>query len=617
MAFNMSAQQLTVNGAISNPQGHPINKALVRAIPSGDTTTTDQNGQFLLQVQTPMTHLLIQHKAYLSQKVVLTGQQRIQVVLQPQVAIPIVEDAEVLEEAVMVQSMDMVHKRESKAAHVSGGVVASHQWQRPPPVPVDPFSNESYAEINENGYHYANAEPLSTFSIDVDRASYANVRRFLNLGQAPPKDAVRIEELINYFEYQYPSPKGKHPVAIQTELTDCPWNESHQLMKVGIKAQSLELEKLPPSSLVFLIDVSGSMTAPNKLPLLKSSMKMLVDQMRPQDQIAIVVYAGAAGLVLEPTKGSEKLLIKQAIDQLQAGGSTAGGAGINLAYSVAQQHFLKEGNNRIILATDGDFNVGASSDQAMEQLVESHRNKGVYLTVLGFGMGNYKDSKMEVLADKGNGNYAYIDNMKEAQKTLVSEFGSTMFTVAKDVKIQVEFNPAVVAEYRLIGYENRMLEKEDFNNDRKDAGEMGAGHVVTAIYEIVPIGASNGLVDPLKYQPQKQASPQGEHEGELATVKLRYKLPSSTQSQLMSVTVNGKDAVDMNKASDDMRWATSVAGFGMLLRESVHAQHINFNDVIAMAEGAKGADDKGYRAECIQLMQLAEAMQPSNTAEKQ
>ncbi|MDC1221353.1 DUF3520 domain-containing protein, partial [Salibacteraceae bacterium] len=381
-----------------------------------------------------------------------------------------------------------------------------------------------------------------------------------------------------------------------------------------VKAKDLDVASLPASNIVFLIDVSGSMNAANKLPLLKSSMKMLVQQMRKEDKVAIVVYAGAAGLVLESTSASEKQKILTAIDNLNAGGSTAGGAGIKLAYKVAVENLITDGNNRIVLATDGDFNVGASSDDDMEKLIESKRSQGVFLTVLGFGMGNYKDSKMEILADKGNGNYAYIDNITEARKTLVNEFGGTMFTVAKDVKIQVEFNPANVAEYRLIGYENRLLNKEDFNNDKKDAGEMGVGHVVTALYEIVPFGKSSNRVDPLKYQEQKEVS-EAVLTNELATVKVRYKEPEDDQSKLMVQTVV-KGEKSIKQASENLRWSASIAGFGMLLRDSEYIATVNYSDIIQLAETAIGKDKEGYRRECLQLMKSAELLDEINTANR-
>ncbi len=424
--------------------------------------------------------------------------------------------------------------------------IAEAQRIIPPAVPqitkpVAPVYDESYQATVENKFQNPLRDPLSTFSVDVDAASYSNIRRYINNGQLPPKYAVRIEEMLNYFDYNLPAPVNKEPIAIHTELSAAPWNPQHRLLRIGLKARVVATEKLPASNLVFLIDVSGSMSDANKLPLVQSSLKMLVDQLRPQDKVAIVVYAGAAGLVLPPTPGNQKTTIKDAIDRLQAGGSTAGGEGIKLAYRMAKENFLKEGNNRVILATDGDFNVGASSDQDMEQLIEQERKSGVFLSVLGYGMGNYKDSKMETLADKGNGNYAYIDNATEARKTLVSEFGGTLFTVAKDVKLQLEFNPAKVAAYRLIGYENRLLNQEDFNNDLKDAGDMGAGHRVTALYEIIPIGVKDNYtnsVDPLKYQkPQPSSSTVKTSSDEMLTIKFRYKEPAGLVSKLSQAVV--------------------------------------------------------------------------------
>ena len=372
------------------------------------------------------------------------------------------------------------------------------------------YNTEDYDGIVENRFLTVTENALSTFSIDVDAASYSNVRRFLQSGQLPPAGAVRTEEMINYFHYDYPQPKNEDPFSINTEMAACPWNPAHRLVLIGLQGKKIPVENLPASNIVFLIDVSGSMMDENKLPLVKASMKMLVDQLREQDKVSLVVYAGNAGLVLPATSGANKNAIKDAIDKLEAGGSTAGGQGIQLAYKTAKENFLKGGNNRVILCTDGDFNVGASSDDDLVRMIEEERKSGVFLTVLGYGMGNYKDNKMEKLADKGNGNHAYIDGLSEAKKVLVNEFGGTLFTIAKDVKLQVEFNPAKVQAYRLIGYENRMLNKEDFNNDKKDAGELGSGHTVTALYEVIPVGVKNEFlekVDKLKYQqPLKPAN---------------------------------------------------------------------------------------------------------------
>lgn len=464
------------------------------------------------------------------------------------------------------------------------------------------FNTEEYDGITENIFHDAMRNPLSTFSIDVDAASYSNIRRFIQGGQRPPKDAVRLEEMVNYFHYEYPQPKGEDPFSINTEISSAPWNEKHKLVLIGLQGKNIPKENLPPSNLVFLIDVSGSMQDVNKLPLLKSSFKLLVQQLREQDHVAIVVYAGAAGLVLPSTSGADKKIILEALDQLEAGGSTAGGAGIRLAYEVAKQNFNKEGNNRVILATDGDFNIGESSNGAMERLIEEKRKEGVFLTVMGFGMGNYKDSKMETIADKGNGNYLYIDSILEAQKALVNEFGGTLFTIAKDVKLQIEFNPAKVKAYRLIGYENRMLKSEDFNNDKKDAGELGSGHTVTALYEIIPVGVESEFykIDELKYQTSK-LDPKTSTGNELMTVKFRYKKPDGDVSKLIvHPLVDGNTPLE--KTSDNFRWASSVAAFGMLLRESEFLNKFSEDSIIRLAQNAKGEDNEGYRAEFISLI---------------
>lgn len=473
------------------------------------------------------------------------------------------------------------------------------------PEAAEPHNTESYDIIKENIFQSPLDHPLSTFSVDVDYASYSNTRRFLMSGNLPPKDAVRIEEFINYFNYDYPAPEGQAPFSIHTEMTSCPWQTEHRLVQIGLKGKDIPKEALPPSNLVFLLDVSGSMDAPNKLPLLKSAFKMLVNQLDNDDYVSIVVYAGASGVVLEPTSCDEKSKIINALDQLDAGGSTAGAEGLELAYKLAQEHFRPEANNRILLATDGDFNVGPSSDAAMQRLIESKRDAGIFLSVLGFGMGNYKDSKMEAIADNGNGNYAYIDNLREARKVLVNELTSTLFTIAKDVKIQVEFNPAKVQAYRLIGYENRLLKAEDFNDDKKDAGDIGVGHTVTAIYEIVPVGVEmkSGDIDPLKYQ-QTQVTDAARKSKEWMTVKLRYKDPEASESKLLQMPVEEMVA----SPSQDLTFAAAVAGFGMLLRESEYKGTCNYELVLELARSGKGADPNGYRGEFIQLVQLAESI---------
>lgn len=460
------------------------------------------------------------------------------------------------------------------------------------------IENESYTKIHENKFKRAVLEPLSTFSIDVDKASYSNVRRLINNGQFVPADAVKIEEMVNYFNYNYPQPKGEHPFSINTEVAKTPWNKDTKLVKVGLQGKTYKNEALPASNLTFLIDVSGSMHSTKKLPLLKSAFKLLVNQLRDKDNVAIVVYAGAAGVVLEPTSGRNKDVIIKALDNLRAGGSTAGGQGIELAYKLAQQHFKKGGNNRVILATDGDFNVGASSNEAMEKLIVEKRKTGVFLSVLGFGYGNYKDSKLETLADKGNGNHAYIDTMQEAKLIFGKEFGGTLFTIAKDVKIQVEFNPAKVQAYRLIGYENRLLANEDFVDDTKDAGELGSGHNVTALYEVIPVGSKSDYlkeVTNLKYTKTKMTDVYAD---ELMTVKFRYKKPDGDKSiELIQIT---KDEV--TEASEDMKFAASVALFGMQLRASQFHNNSKIEDVIALAESGRGDDKDGYRAEFIRLI---------------
>jgi Ca-activated chloride channel family protein len=470
-------------------------------------------------------------------------------------------------------------------------------------------NTESYATIKENGFQNPYKNPLSTFSIDVDAASYSNVRRFINNGSLPPKDAVRVEEMINYFDYEYPQPKGNAPVNIITEISAAPWNTKHKLVQIGLQGKKIATENLPASNLVFLIDVSGSMNEPNKLPLLVSSFKLLADQLRAKDKVAIVVYAGRSGLVLPATAGTDKAKIKEALNALSAGGSTAGGAGIELAYKVAGQNYIKGGNNRVILATDGDFNVGASSDKDMQTLIEEKRKTGIFLTVLGYGMGNIKDSKMETLANKGNGNYAYIDNISEARKVLINEFGGTLFTIAKDVKLQVEFNPEKVQAYRLVGYENRLLEDRDFNDDTKDAGEMGSGHTVTALYEIIPTGIKSsfsGAIDDLKYQENKKVKTNGNSK-EILTVKLRYKDPNGHTSKLIQEAVVDHSSPIIN-TSNNFRFAASVVEFGMLIRQSDFKQNASFERVIQTASGAMGADKEGYRSEFIKLVKSARLM---------
>jgi len=475
-------------------------------------------------------------------------------------------------------------------------------------------SGESYAKIDENPFLEAARAPLSTFSIDVDTASYSNTRRFLNDGQLPPRDAVRIEELINYFNYDYPQPTGDAPFSVTAEVAGCPWNPQHKLVHVGLQGKKISTEDLPPANLVFLIDVSGSMSEPNKLPLVKSSLRMLAEQLNSRDRVAIVTYAGTSGLALPSTPGDRRGEIVAAVDRLAAGGSTNGGEGIQLAYRVAQENFIRGGTNRVILSTDGDFNVGVTSDDALVRLIEEKRQSGIFLSVLGVGAGNLNDSMMEKLADKGNGNYAYIDTEEEARKALGEEVAGTLATIAKDVKIQVEFNPRLVAGYRLIGYENRLLAERDFNDDRKDAGEIGAGHTVTALYEIVPAGqrVENPGVDELKYQ---QAAPPTEGAGanELMTIKLRYKEPDGGDSKPLSVGVPDSGASYRN-ASENFKFSAAVAEFGMLLRDSRYKGQASYDGALELARASKGADLRGYRTEFVKLVETAKGLSARGTA---
>ncbi len=488
------------------------------------------------------------------------------------------------EDAAAVETMDMT-------------VVSTDEL---PEENISDPNTESYAGLEENPFESPQKSPLSTFSIDVDNASYTNIRRFINEGQKVPKDAVRVEEMMNFFKYNYPQPEGQHPFSINTELSDSPWNKNCQLLKIGLQGKNIPMTNLPASNLVFLIDVSGSMDESNKLPLLKESMKILVKELRPQDKVSIVVYAGSAGVVLEPTSGDEKEEILAAFDNLSAGGSTAGGEGIELAYKLAQENFIKEGNNRVVIATDGDFNVGASSDVEMEKLIEEKRKSGVFLTVLGYGMGNFKDSKMEILADKGNGNYAYIDNIQEANRFLGKEFKGSMFAIAKDVKIQIEFNPKHVQAYRLIGYENRKLNAEDFKNDKIDAGELGSGHTVTALYEIIPTGVESDYVpSDLKYT--KVSQNDSGNGNELATIKFRYKKPDGDKSIEMVSTI-GTKKVALDESSSDFKFTTAVAWFGLKLRDSKFIANSSTSDIKRLAKSGLSNDEDGYKAEFIRLV---------------
>ena len=485
------------------------------------------------------------------------------------------------------------------------------QWHAYPyPPPAD--NTESYAPIQGNTFKQVANEPLSTFSIDVDTASYANVRRFLRAGQMPPPDAVRVEEMVNYFPYDYAPPRGKTPFAVHVESAACPWAPAHALVRIALKGKELDAETRPPCNLVFLVDVSGSMSPDNKLPLVKKSIRLLARQLAAQDRVSLVVYAGAAGLVLPPTPASDLSTIDAAVENLQAGGSTAGGAGIQLAYDLALRNLLPEGNNRVVLCTDGDFNVGIVNSEELAGFIANRAQQGIFLTVLGFGMGNYKDDRLETLADKGNGNYAYVDSFSEARKNLAEQAAGTLFAIAKDVKLQIEFNPAQVASYRLVGYENRLLAKEDFNDDKKDAGELGAGHAVTAFYEVVPAGAESAPgVDPLKYQPGADRAPAARKRAndnpEWLTVKLRYKLPKEDRSAKIEVPFVGA-ARPFAEASTDFRFAAGVAAAGLMLRGDPAVMDLGFGDVAAWAAAAVGADPGGHRREFLGLLRDAAAL---------
>jgi len=566
---------------------------------------TDDKGMYRIKVSDGKSTLVFSYIGYLEQRVAVNHRSKVDVVL--------VQQNNTLDEVVVTVNERKAKRQTSPVMNVNAalsGQVSSLYIRGTAYMPNQ--NQESYQKMKENKFINPLKEPLSTFAADVDAASYSNVRRFINSGSLPDKDAVRVEEMINYFQYQVAGPKNDEAVNIVTELTRAPWNTSHQLMRVTLKAKDMPTAKLKASNLVFLIDVSGSMMGPGRLPLVKASLKMLVDQLRAVDHVAIVTYAGSAGVKLESTPGDEKMKIKSAIDELEAGGSTAGAAGIKKAYEIAKQQFIKGGNNRIILASDGDFNVGESSDESMEELIAKESKSGVFLTVLGYGMGNLKDSKMEILADKGHGNYAYIDNISEARKAMVTEFGGTLFTVAKDVKIQVEFNPSYVQAYRLVGYENRLLEAEDFNNDQKMGGDMGVGHVVTALYEIVPIGVESGMVgtvDPLKYQ-QHTSQTTGRRNAELATVKFRYKEPEGEKSRLQQKVVS-TNVAELNNVSEDLRFATAVAELGLLLRDSDFKQKANFDQLITRAKASKGKDEEGYRAEFIRMAENARDLSSS------
>jgi len=609
----------TVTGKVTDETGAALAGVSVHVKGTSTGVSSDVNGSFRITAPGSNSTLVFSAAGYVTAEIKINGRTSISITLKAA--------SQTMQEVVVVGMAQKQRKAVTGSVSTLYGAPPSSAYYQPVYDQIqqyrtdkdgikEDFNREGYDKITENRFLKVTDNPLSTFSIDVDAASYSNIRRFLNQGQLPPAGAVRIEEMVNYFTYQYPQPVKNEPFSINTEISDAPWNKDHKLVLIGLQGKKIPTENLPASNLVFLIDVSGSMQDPLKLPLVKASMKMLVDQLREEDKISMVVYAGAAGLVLEPTSGDEKTKIKDAIDKLEAGGSTAGGAGIKLAYKTARENFVKGGNNRVILCTDGDFNVGESSDDAMERMIEQERKSGVFLTVLGYGMGNYQDAKMQKLADKGNGNHAYIDGISEAKKVLVNEFGGTLFTIAKDVKLQVEFNPTKVQGYRLIGYENRMLAKEDFNDDKKDAGELGSGHTVTALYEVIPVGVKSDFlqkVDSLKYQKNTAPLISSSQTEEILTVKFRYKAPDGDVSKLIEHPVLDKQ-VALTKTSDNFRFAAAVAQFGLLLRESEYKSAASYEEykstasydnVLNLARKAKGYDEEGYRSEFVRLVESA------------
>lgn len=587
----VNAQLVNVSGKVTDAGNKmPIAGCSVQIVGTMTNTLTDKAGNYSIQVAMGGS-LSFSHVGYSIKRMKVTSQ-IMDIALKPEML--------VFNECKLVNASSCMNPSTMMVCGLGNRMAGSINSRN--------NNTEEYKAIEENGFKSVVEAPLSTFSIDVDAASYSNMRRLINTGVLPPADAIRTEELVNYFSYNYPKPTGDDPVKITTEVGDCPWNSKHRLVRIGLKAREIPTENLPASNLVFLIDVSGSMYGPQRLDLVKSSLKLLVNNLREKDKVAIVVYSGAAGVKLEATSGKDKQKIKDEIDNLTASGSTAGGEGILLAYKIARQNFMPNGNNRIILCTDGDFNVGLSSEKELEQLIEKERKSGVFLTVLGYGMGNYKDNKMQSLAEKGNGNHAYIDNLQEANRVLVNEFGATLFTVAKDVKLQVEFNPSQVQTYRLVGYESRLLNDEDFNNDAKDAGELGAGHTVTAFYEVIPVGVENtyvGKVDDLKYQKKQSVASKTTNFNELLTVKMRYKAPDKAGSKKIELPLIDNKG---NNVSSDFRFASAVAMFGQLLRESDYKGDADYLKVINLAKQGLDNDENGYRREFIRLVETAKGL---------
>lgn len=606
-----ASRPLNISGTVTDPNGLPLQNVSVRTPSFG--TVTDRKGLYSLNGIAQGTILTFSLDGYVTRRIEASSSE-LNVRMEPRRKCPVEEATDTEAETLVCaeparRNMKLAMKTEAcrAVADCAGAIPAGGPRRQGCPVAQEPCAEE-YGTIVENRFRSVSTDPLSTFSIDVDGASYSNIRRMINAGTLPPADAVRTEELVNYFTYRYDAPKNDEPVSMNVEAGACPWNETHRLVRIGLKAREIDAKRLPASNFVFLIDVSGSMSGPGRLGLVVASMKLLVDNLRAEDRVAIVTYSGTAQTVLPSTPGDRKQKIKETLDGLEACGATAGGAGLRTAYAIARENFIREGNNRIILCSDGDFNVGPSEPQELERLIARERQSGIFLTVLGYGMGNYKDRTMQTLAEKGNGNHAYIDNLQEANRVLVGEFGSTMHTAAKDVKLQIEFNPAQVQSYRLIGYESRLLHDEDFNDDTRDAGEMGAGHCVTAFYEIVPAGAQGnvpGSVDPLKYR-LPAPLPAGPVSPETLTVKMRYKTPDGEVCRKIErpFTDRGGDLV-----SDDFRFASAVALFGQLLRDSDFKGTATYDDVIATARLGLGDDPQGYRREFIRLVETTRGLQ--------
>jgi len=591
--------QSTITGTVKDSQGNYLKDVLVEIKDFKISTKTNANGFYTLKnVPQNASSIIFSKKDYETAEFTINGQTKIDCELYLLTEIITIIDENISVDFAEVEESIVSYDKIAVTTGINNGSFD------------DGPSTEEYSNIVENVFKDVFQNPVSTMSIDVDNASYSNVRRFLTYGEMPPNDAVRIEEMINYFDYDYPAPKGDEPFSVITEVSDAPWNSEHKLVHIGIQGKKLDYENLKPSNFVFLIDVSGSMSDPNKLPLAIEGLKLLVNELSNKDKVAIVVYAGAAGEVLSSTPANQKEKIFSALDKLQAGGSTAGGEGIVLAYNIAQKNLIQGGNNRVILLSDGDFNVGTSSTGALVDLITEFRQKyDIYLTICGLGMGNYKDDKMEQISNAGNGNYFYIDNKDEAEKVFVKDFRANMFTIAKDVKIQIEFNPAEVQSYRLIGYENRVLANEDFNDDKKDAGELGAGHTVTAIYEIVPVKTKENIIksDELKYQ--KIGLTNEAASGELFTLKLRYKPINSEKSILSEYSFNKKNIVSIEKSSANFKFSAAVAAFGMLLRDSkfIDKSKYSYDNIIELTKQSYKKDDK-YQVEFLYLVEKAKEL---------